>query len=736
MAGNYLIGRAELLAEPIPAPRGGGDKAHPYQVDQARERLRPQLSAAIEDMDRRVESAPDDVHVASFTLHPAYLAKSWYPDGLLRMAGLEAVGSRSRIVVPEAQVGDAEGEAATSELFVAGPRAAFRTLFSQLAGTAELPEPLQQIRRIEEISAVPARSKLVGEIEGADTFELVLHLPSAELAPDNQAEFLARARDLGFQVRGDLTFRATGLWFLPATGPADRLEELAEYATVRLIRPMPQIVLAPVTRLLPSEPQIVRLPAGGAASELPRVAILDGGLPESHPLGPWIESYREMAPEAAGVPGNEEHGLAVASAFLFGPLASGVPVPTPPAHVSVIRVLDSTTGQGEDPFSLYRTLGHIEDILLSRSFDFINLSLGPNLPMDDDEVHAWTAVIDELLSDGDIVMTVAVGNNGEMDRESGNARVQVPGDAVNALAVGAADRLGHEWARAPYSAFGPGRSPGRVKPDLLGFGGSRDEPFNVLAPAAVPTLSGQAGTSLSAPLVLRQAASVRATIGPALSNLAIRTLLIHVSDDAGHDRSEVGWGRLPLHLDDIITVGDGVARIVYQGEIKPGKFIRANIPTPAGGLTGRIEVTATFAFASPVDPNTPNVYTRAALEPVFRPNLNKMGRGSSMPASRPFFSPAAFAPERELRAQDGKWENVLHASQRFNGSTLVRPVFDIHYNARDAGAPSRAEEALAYALIITVRANRHVNLHNEILAAYPGILVPIEPDIQITLPGA
>jgi hypothetical protein len=78
---------------------------------------------------------------------------------------------------------------------------------------------------------------------------------------------------------------------------------------------------------------------------------------------------------------------------------------------------------------------------LSRQYQFINLSLGPDLPIEDTEVHAWTSVIDDLLSDGETLMTVAVGNNGEMDRESGNARIQVPSDCVNALAVGACDTV-------------------------------------------------------------------------------------------------------------------------------------------------------------------------------------------------------------------------------------------------------------------------------------------------------
>lgn len=40
--------------------------------------------------------------------------------------------------------------------------------------------------------------------------------------------------------------------------------------------------------------------------------------------------------------------------------------------------LDQEAG-GKDTLELYRTLGLIEQVLLSRSYEFINLSLGPDL---------------------------------------------------------------------------------------------------------------------------------------------------------------------------------------------------------------------------------------------------------------------------------------------------------------------------------------------------------------------
>lgn len=184
--------------------------------------------------------------------------------------------------------------------------------------------------------------------------------------------------------------------------------------------------------------------------------------------------------------------------------------PRPYSYVDHLRVLDADICN-EHPLELYRTLGLIEEVLLSRQYQFINLSLGPNLPIEDSEVHAWTSVIDDLLSDGETLMTIAVGNNGEMDKESGNARIQVPADSVNGLSIGAANSTdSNKWARSSYSAMGPGRSPGVIKPDLVTFGGEEREYFHVLTDDTNPVIAPQMGTSFAAPYALRTAVGIKA----------------------------------------------------------------------------------------------------------------------------------------------------------------------------------------------------------------------------------
>jgi Subtilase family len=490
----------------------------------------------------------------------------------------------------------------------------------------------------------------------------------------------------------------------------------------------------PIARATPISVSF-KLPVNQPLSNEPSVAVLDGGLPSQHVLSPYVSNYFKSDDTAQDVVSYLDHGLGVTSALLFGPVEPGQEAQRPYSYVDHYRVLDELS-DGEDPYELYRTLGHVEEVMLSRQYQFINLSLGPDRPIEDDDVHAWTAVIDTLLSDGETLMTVAVGNNGERDQELGFDRVQVPADCVNALSVGASNRTDKNWSRAPYSARGPGRNPGRRKPDIVAFGGSPKEYFHVAVPGRRPELSATMGTSFAAPYALRTAVGIRAVLGESVAPLTVKALIVHAAEspelEASADPLDIGWGRVPQDLNDIIMCGDGMARIIYQGVLRPGKFLRAPVPLPPVRLQGKVQLHATFCYASPVDVQDTGAYTKAGLSVTFRPHAGKKKPGKE-PAPKSFFSTTEFRTEQEQRNDLGKWETVLDACHTFMGSSLEGATFDIHYNARDGGAtPNAGAELVRYALVLTVIAPKHANLYDEILSSH-SVLKAIEPKVSVPL---
>ena len=404
----------------------------------------------------------------------------------------------------------------------------------------------------------------------------------------------------------------------------------------------------------------------------------------------------------------------------------------------LIIIAFSTTTRStpyENPFELYRVLDRIDKILVESDYDFINLSIGPQLPIEDDDVHAWTAVLDDRLSRGTTLATFAVGNDGEGDATSGLNRIQVPSDSVNGLSVGACDSPETPWQRCSYSSVGPGRSPGLIKPDLVEFGGCLQRPFVVVSEKDILTLAATEGTSFSAPSVLRLATGVRAHFGASLSTLAIRALLIHTTEPCDYDCQDVGRGRIARSLQDIVLCEDNTIRVVYQGKISPARYIRASIPVPFGTMPGKVTITATLCFVTEVDPHHPGNYTRAGLEVTFRPHDHKRRKADQLhPNSKSFFGRAQkdLAVDN-LRRDAWKWENCLHGTVSFQGRSLRNPVFDMHYNARLEGRDVSSDKELSYALVLSVQAKQMADFYDTIVRRYATVIEPLRPVIDIPI---
>ena len=724
---NYLIGKAERLAYRVPAPRRKITKKAIYTWADIQARLSPQIQAVANGqalLDKAV--CPSDFAVSRVTMHPSYIAKSFYPERLFRDMNVIAVGSQSTPVCPDrwTRMGAPEVMPAPRYL-VAGKRQSITEFANRFASISEASTVGKDLFRIWSFDMACGDEKIRTDPPAFEAcYEVGLNLLPNLNSDFIKAAFIAYAQSLGFETREDIAIDADNLWFLPVEGDASQLVRLGEFSFVRVIRPISKMRAISGAQRASNSSALVQLPDAEPFNADVRVGVLDGGLPAIHVASRWVRSVIHSDPDADHATGGANHGLGVSSALLFGSLSPGQLAMQPFAFVDHIRVLDSMS-ENDDPYDLYRILANIEDVLVSRQYQFLNLSLGPDLPIDDNEIHPWTAVLDSHLSDGETLLTVAIGNNGERDVEMALNRIQVPADSVNALAVGAASHVGEGWARAPYSAVGPGRSPGVTKPDILAFGGSSQQSFHVLDADNPGCLEPVQGTSFAAPVALRSAIGIRAVLGDSVTTIAIKALLIHTSETNEQHKYDVGWGKVPEDLSKIIESADGEARIVYQGELTPGKHLRLPVPLPEGGLEGMVEIKATCCFACPLDSTDSSMYTRAGLTIQWLPKKDDK--------SETFFGQTKFAAEHDLRSDAGKWETVLHAGLRKYGSSLNSPAFTIHCMAREGGAPvsDGAAEQIKYAFVVTVKANKHPNLFTEIMNLYSEILTEIEPQVSI-----
>lgn len=731
---KFFLGYGERLTSRVAPPGGGGGPEPAYTFEEAAARLAPLVAATVSDLEALPRRAcPENQAVGIITLHPQWMAKSYYPHRLLEAYNLRQVGSRPVAVRPEKWTkSTTPTESASSDLFVAGDREAFARWADDLVkAPVRVPE---QIRQIEAVRAPVAAERMrnVTEAERADgdLFEVVLHASEAPRDEFILAGFTDYAAMLGVEADLERRLYAGGLCFLPVSAPRDRVEELAQFAFLRVARPMPRMRGIPSIERSVGAPALgeAAFPTEGAIDPDLRIAIFDGGLDPSSPLCAWAEAH-----DAAGVgPGDDRflsHGHDVTSALLFGSLAPGVTAPRPYGTVEHYRVLDNEAEN--DPYELYEVLRRIEAVLKTKRHEFVNLSIGPALPVEDDEVHTWTAVLDEYLSDGSTLAALAVGNTGLNGLP--DARVQVASDCVNALAVGAADSRRADWKRAGYSSYGPGRSPGVVKPDVVSFGGDgSQEQFIVYDADSAPGLAATAGTSFASPQTLRLAVGIRAHFGGRIGPLALKALLVHSADDAGNPRDEVGWGRIPREIGNVTQCPDGTVRVLYQGELTPSQYLRAPIPLPDGSLQGLVTIRATFCYATTTDPEDPGAYTRSGLEVTFRPHIaNFATPESTVPKSASFFRKTDFDTEQTLRNDAQKWETTLNAQRRFRHDSLYLPVFDVHYNARSQGGTARNPERIRYALVVTIEAPRVPDIYDRVARAYAGRLEAMTPVIEV-----
>jgi len=716
---NLILGNGQTLITPCTRPKSVPSKAHPYTLTEALSFLKPRASNVVDQFhDLPARACPGGIAVALMTVHPQYLAKSWYPEALFSQS-LRAIGSREVCITPRKVTWKRGPRAcATAQIFVAGTREAFAAFAGTLGKMSDEDSALaRDLLKIEDFEPLTAagRIHLPENIVRTDLtdLEVVLHT----LDPETAKQFIQYAESCGLRKRATPGPTCDGLAFLALAATPDQLQEIAKFSLIRTIHPLPQLAPMPILRSGQQSEATYELPVSAPVDPELDVHVFDGGLAPNSPLDRWT-TCRDAMPIGAAEPSLQAHGTAVSSALLFGPLSPGTVAARPYGRLVHWRVLDrESLASGQGP---YRELERIARAMEQEKPVFVNISMGPARPVDDTDVDSWTARLDQLFADGKCLATIAVGNSGA----TSTPRIQPPSDCVNALAVGAAARRSGTCRRARYSCIGPGRTPGIVKPEVVAFGGSDEELFGVQHTVPQPVIVGMQGTSFAAPFALRTAVGIRALFGKALTPLAVKALLVHCCQRDGDRCTEMGWGRVPVDLSQIVTCADHEVRVVYQGKLAAGKYFSAPIPYPDGVLRGNVTIRATVCFSTSTDPLHPVHYTRTGLQTTFRPRADKTAT---------LFEEGRPTDEVSLRSDAMRWETVRNAERRFRASSLDSPTLDLHYIARQAGLDERRPKKVPYALVVTVSAPKVGDLYNRIVNKYRNLLTVMRPRVALPI---
>ncbi|MFJ5854552.1 S8 family peptidase [Enterobacter cancerogenus] len=751
---KVVLGNGEKYAiENIYRGRPPGDIPNPYPYSVSSIRIAQKVANTLASVNNLPsEAMPNGEIVTALTLHPSFLAKSYYPTALLKDYSLTSLGSKEVFVKPEVAVNQEQKKRAVSSsvYFVSGKKQSFEKLLYDIENNNLGEDASTDLGKIEELSFFSNEQKIktTGVSDGSNTYEVVLHLNANDkLKEDSFVNFITNLN--GSIDRTKIRY-IDGLAFCFVKIESTQVAELAKFVFVRVVRPAPKINLSNSvfeTHSLFNDRKIINNINNNSSSfntTRPSVAVFDGGLFAEALNTPYLR-YFDLTSSTDNNSEIFSHGELVTSAVMYG----SVDELNSPNHETIaIDHYKVFCEADNNDIGLVDVLDRISSILIKKEYKIVNISLGPSVPCPDDEPNLWTSTLDKIAGDGSTLIIIAAGNTGgillDSPEDEDLARIQPPADMLNGLSIGAANSKTKNWRRANYSSIGPGRRPGYVKPDAIYFGGDDSEAGEKIGLIGLFDYEQKLkfGTSFAAPLVARLAARLDNMTQGKLTPATLRALLIHAAESVD-DKKGCGWGRVSDDIEQYIFCGENAVTIIYQGVLTKSSGVRAAIPCPKilKITKTKVDLNATLCFYTEVDHKHPVSYSRAGIEIVFRPHSEKFDRNkdtgelSHEASTRTLFNKEKIlGNEQHLRRDAHKWETCYKVCDTFFASTINDPSLDIKYLTRDEGHSLTSKEMqslpeLSYSLIITLTSRKQCDLYEEIINEY-NLLKPISLNIE------
>lgn len=387
---RLFIGGERLRIDVEAPPSGGGEKFEPQTPEQARELLLPMVHSVVEIATSLPSRLRGERVYIEARLLPNYLAASYFPDVLLSQIRAVPVGSRADTSVYRTKT--KAQESGTRRLILALEDEGLELLESLIGEPGRSRTEQQafaEIRKVDRISIASSDEVVLTrpEDEGPEiTWEAVLHPATTiqgeamPLDANTMEKWFTLITSLGGRSHRDFVRQVGGLTFAPVVLSASQANELTRFNPLRALRPMPAIRPRPhfgtrsVSRL---SPPISSLPA----ATQPLVGVFDGGIHEPKVISPFFPlgdiDLTSEPPEDDEL----DHGTGVTGAVMYGLVRPGEIAQPPPCPVDSLRVLPAP--YVPDDLEGYWVLDQIKDAVVDNAYDIVNLSLGPELAVED-----------------------------------------------------------------------------------------------------------------------------------------------------------------------------------------------------------------------------------------------------------------------------------------------------------------------------------------------------------------
>ena len=750
-----IIAYGELYVEPISKKVPIGPKKYPHEYSHAKDIIIKQLDQITEmfnskDTQETAEIFTQD-KIICFRMEPKFEAKSYVPTSIISaVKDMELIGGRK--YTSKEVVLDAEKNQETAKLYFVRTTSEgvleLKTLLE--AGKRDNVKAWrEQICSLKSLDLLAPYEKIMGfDDEWANgSVEIVLH-PTGE----NTESTIKMFCDYSKIPRENMIIRPydDGLTFISAKCNFDTVNKISKLNILRNVHPLGRINITPF-RAVEGKFEVPIIKNEKISTPV-KVGVFDGGANEQHPL---LNNYVNEI-EATSEDKNKtalDHGTAVCGIVLHGNLSgkAGKVIPAPKTVINSYRVLPLVNSQD---IELYEIIDTIENVVSSdKDTKLYNLSLGPSGAIIDDEISRFTYVLDLLtfqVEDDEVnpLFSVAAGNDGMLDYPFN--RIQAPSDMVNGLCVGAYTFNDmNEKVRASYSCVGEGREGGKIKPDILEFGGSPERPF-IVAGNCEGHIAINMGTSFSSPLAVHKLGNLMSYSRNISPHLA-RTLLVHTAEYNNNlPLYHQGFGFCIENEEEILNCEDNNITILYEGKLNTSQTVKLPIFAPQiNSVEGLVNISWTISTI--VDPcyNDPDAYTSNCIEDTFVPHdmifnftkknfknfklnltktedvekakdlLNNGYQRSEYPVSHPA---KKYWDEIDLRNNDLKWDTVICKNQIMRGSSLLNPFLSLHAIGRNEFDQSYVK----YFVAVSISAPKYNgSLYDKVLQTYKN-LAPIE----------
>lgn len=431
-------------------------------------------------------------------------------------------------------------------------------------------------------------------------------------------------------------------------------------------------------------------------SSEPVIGVIDTLFAEDVYFSEWVEYHQILPPDLAGKD-DYDHGTQVSSIIVDGPnLNKGLDDGCGRFRVRHFGVAKS------GKMSSFSIIREIKDIVISNpDIKVWNLSLGSDYQISKNFISPEAAMLDELQYRYDVIFVIAGTNNRSGD--GSNPYIGAPADSINAITVNSVDLAGQPVSyarRGPVLRF-------FNKPDVSVFGGTKLDTIKAYGPLGPVNVLG---TSYAAPWISRKLAYLIHVMG--MTKEAAKALLIDSAAGWDNDIKNIaliGYGCVPMRIEDIIRCKDDEIRFFINGNILDYDTYTSDIPVPNTGRGFPYRFRVTLCYTPRCHRNQGVDYTDTELNILFgrfRSN-GSMNSINNNQQGEPLYLDL---PEGKARTLFRKWDNVKHISEGISERARMKKMksnddifwgFSIKSIERLADKPGRG---MPFGIVVTMKA--------------------------------